>query len=237
VKELGCLALAVALAGPYVHETPWLSSDLQLYLGEYRAQRKQALSQKARPHEHRYNNSVLSTWEMSLAAVERLSPVAARLLNLVAFLNYDNIFLDLFATADAWYKTRENTRIMLETFKWRKTPTRPNTKSSSKENIDWTKLLSLERSSVTYDTIKSGFKILEAYSLVSWQAHEQAYVMHKLVHAWSHDRLDLEQRQAWGQAASHLLNEVFLGMKRNIIGRGYYGWFRMWRLISPRCKD
>src|SRR4051812_46737756 len=32
VRELGCLALAVTLAGSYVNETPWLSSDLQLAL-------------------------------------------------------------------------------------------------------------------------------------------------------------------------------------------------------------
>jgi len=108
VQELGCLALGVILAGSYVNETPRLWSDLQQYLDEYRAQRKQTLSQKVRPHEHRYSDSVLSTWEMSFAAVERRLPVAASLLNLVAFLNYDDIFLDLFATAEGPYDIKAN---------------------------------------------------------------------------------------------------------------------------------
>ena len=45
---------------------------------------------------HRYGESVLSTWETSFAAVERQSAIAARLLSLLAFLNFDDIFLALF---------------------------------------------------------------------------------------------------------------------------------------------
>ena len=41
VQELGCLALAVTLAGSYVHETPGMSSDLGLYLTEFKVHREQ----------------------------------------------------------------------------------------------------------------------------------------------------------------------------------------------------
>ena len=51
---------------------------------------------KARKLIHRYGESVLSTWEISFAAVERQSAIAARLLSLIAFLNFDDIFPALF---------------------------------------------------------------------------------------------------------------------------------------------
>jgi len=67
-----------------------------LYLPEYRERRKHLLGAKANRQIHRYGESVLSTWETSFAAVERQSPMAARLLSLLAFLNFDDIFLALF---------------------------------------------------------------------------------------------------------------------------------------------
>jgi hypothetical protein len=100
VKELGYLALAIALAGSYVAATPPLSTDLRQYLPEYFERRKQLLSIKATKLIHRYGESVLSTWETSFSAVVRRSPVASRLLTLLVFLNFDDIFLDLFSVED-----------------------------------------------------------------------------------------------------------------------------------------
>jgi hypothetical protein len=100
VAELGKLALAIALAitlaGSYVAATPRLRSDIRLYLLEYRERRKQLLGMKAKKLIHQYGESVLSTWEASFAAVERQSVTAARLLSLLAFLNFDDIFPTLF---------------------------------------------------------------------------------------------------------------------------------------------
>ena len=87
VKELGCLALAVTLAGSYVREDPELSSNLGLYLPEFQQRRAQLLSQKPHRLVHQYGKSVLSTWEISYSTIQRQSPVAARLLNMLAFLN------------------------------------------------------------------------------------------------------------------------------------------------------
>lgn len=219
VQELGCLALAVTLAGSYISETPWLSCDLRQYLHEYRTQRKQALSQKARPYKHRYSDSVLSAWEISFNAVERRSPIAARLLNLMAFLNHDDIFLGLFAGAEASYKARESLnhpkRVVSQSVmsrasgqRKRKRPSRTNSKPSNQEKVRWIDLLLFEGPTVKHNTIKLGFKTLQAYSLVSWRADQKAYAMHKLVHACGHDRLDTEQRQVWSLAVMHLLSEV-----------------------------
>ena len=96
VAELGKFALAITLAGSYVAAIPQLRSDVSLLLPEYRERRKQLLSMKARKLIHRYGESVLSTWEISFAAVERQSAIAARLLSLIAFLNFDDIFPALF---------------------------------------------------------------------------------------------------------------------------------------------
>ena len=51
---------------------------------------------KAKKLIHRYGESVLSMWETSFAAVARQSGMAARLLGLLAFLDFDDIFPALF---------------------------------------------------------------------------------------------------------------------------------------------
>jgi hypothetical protein len=93
------------LAGSYAAATPRLRSDIRLYLPECRERRKQLLGKKARKLTHQYGESVLSTWETSFAAVERQSAIAARLLSLLAFLNFDDIFpamLERFTGTESW---------------------------------------------------------------------------------------------------------------------------------------
>jgi hypothetical protein len=91
VAELGELALAITLAGSYVAAIPRLRSDVRLFPPEYRERRKQLLSMKARKLIHQYGESMLSTWEVSFAVVEQQSAIAARLLGLIAFLNFNDI--------------------------------------------------------------------------------------------------------------------------------------------------
>ena len=96
VKELGYLALAITLAGSYVSVTPRLSSNICRYLPEYRQRRKELLQQRAKRYIHQYGESVLSTWEVSFEAIKDYNPAAARLLSLLAFINFEDIFLGLF---------------------------------------------------------------------------------------------------------------------------------------------
>ena len=96
VKELGYLALAITLAGSYVSHKPRLLSHLPDYLEEYRQQRKRVLDTKPSKVVHRYEHSVMATWEMSYAAVGKQLPEACQLLTLLAFLNYEDIYLGLF---------------------------------------------------------------------------------------------------------------------------------------------
>lgn len=96
IKELGYLALAITLAGSYVSVTPRLSSDIGRYLPEYRQRRKELLQRRPRQHVHRYGASVLSTWEFSSEAMATQDPAAARLLCLLAIVNFEDILVDLF---------------------------------------------------------------------------------------------------------------------------------------------
>jgi hypothetical protein len=73
-----------------------LGWDIRLYLLEYRERWNQLLGMKAKKLIHRYGESVLSMWETSFAAVARQSGMAARLLGLLAFLDFDDIFPALF---------------------------------------------------------------------------------------------------------------------------------------------
>jgi tetratricopeptide (TPR) repeat protein len=203
VKELGYLALAIMLAGSYVGATPRLSSNVRLYLPEYHEHRKRLLSRKAIPNVHRYGESVLSTWETSFAAVERQSRVASRLLCLLAFMNFDDIFPGLFDRESRSKGVTNNSRRI--------------------PGLRWLALLSWGTIVDQY-AIESGFATLQIYSLVSWQADQGAYTMHKLVHAWAHDRLEVKRRQTWSLAALELLCAAV---------EKYYGILPIWtRLVS-----
>ena len=173
VVELGKLALAITLAGSYVAATPRLRSDIRLYLSEYRERRKQLLSMKAEKLIHRYGESVLSTWEVSFAAVERRSGIAARLLSLLAFLNFDDIFPALFEQSAG----------------------------------EWQSYLSPDSPPDPY-TMEAAFGVLQTYSLIQWRDERAGYAMHKLVHAWGQDRLELEQQRYLSLVALELLTEI-----------------------------
>jgi tetratricopeptide (TPR) repeat protein len=198
VEELGYLALAVTLAGLYVAVTPRLSSDLSQYLPEYRERRKQLLNVKAQKHIHRYGESVLSTWETSFSAIKRQSPMASRMLTLLAFLNFDDIFLDLF-----YYDTGSTARLY------------HGKTGSSRE---WWSFIACGDIVYPY-TVESAFAILCTYSLVQWRHDQMAYTMHKLVHAWGRDRLDQEQQRDLSLIALKLLTDIIPSAAENPIFR------------------
>ena len=187
VEELGRLALAITLAGSYVAATHRLKSDISLYLPEYRERRKQILGMKARKLIHRYGESVLSTWETSFAAVARQSVIAVRLLSLLAFLSFDDIFPALFERL-----THGGRQAMNDTG----------------SDQQWHSYLSPNCRTNQYD-IEAAFGILQTYSLIQWRENRDGYRMHKLVHAWGHDRLEEEEQQHLSVAALGMLIETF----------------------------
>jgi hypothetical protein len=180
VAELGKLALAITLAGSYIAATPRLRSDIRSYLPEYRERRTQLLGMKARKLIDRYSESVLSTWEASFAAIERKSAMAARLLCLLAFLNFDDIF-----------------------------PAGIKMTGGVSEACDrgWQTYLSPD-SPVDRYAVEETFGALQTYSLIQWRDGRGGYAMHKLVHAWGQDRLEVEQQRHLSLIALKLLTDI-----------------------------
>ena len=188
VKELGHLALAITLAGSYVSVTPRLSSDLKRFLPEYRRRRKALLSQKPKRLIHQYGESILGTWEISFSAIERRSPEASRLLTLLAFLHFDDIFQDLFIQAMGGQGTARD-------------------KDNTGTELVWRSLILPENSLDIY-AIEAAFRCLQSFSLIQWKPDQSSYMMHKLVHAWGYDRLNQDQQVAFGFAALQFLRQV-----------------------------
>ena len=196
VRELGYLALAITLAGSYVSVTPRLSSDIRRYLPEYRQRRKELLRRQAKQHIHQYRESVLSTWEASFEAIENHNPCAARLLSLLAFVNFEDIFLGLFdgdgadvlASAPRRVTKSSNTTILLS-------------------NETWQSFLFSEQQ-WTVNELESAFETLQSYSLIQWKSDQKSYAMHKLVHAWGQDRLETDRQRQLSSLALELMADV-----------------------------
>jgi tetratricopeptide (TPR) repeat protein len=240
VKELGYLALAITLAGSYVATTPHLSSNLRQYLREYRERRQQLLALKATKLVHQYGQSVLSTWETSFSAVAQQSPMASRFLSLVAFLNFDDIFLDLFNPAiQAGHSHNANTsrrrRNLFNSHisagdtanpsRWRRSfkflnlfNPRIHAGSTANTSRRWRSFVSPDTSFDRHD-VESAFTVLQTYSLVRWQRDQGVYTMHKLVHAWGRDRLEMDQQRELSVAALELLTDVVPAGRGDVVYR------------------
>ncbi|MDI1490032.1 MAG: hypothetical protein OHK93_001231 [Ramalina farinacea] len=175
VEELGFFALAVSLAGFYVKQTPWLSSDLARYLPQYRQKRKEILSEKPRQAVHYYKESVLTTWETSFSAVQARSPNAANLFLLVSWLNpidvFEELFNGVFTPPDKMDYREANTLKQFQSILW-----------LTKENIDM-------------HSVSTCFRYLQDYSLVRWEPTQCSYRIHTLVQAWAQDRLDSKSQK------------------------------------------
>ncbi|KAB5569898.1 hypothetical protein GE09DRAFT_1217350 [Coniochaeta sp. 2T2.1] len=175
VEELGRLALAVTIAASYVADTPRLKQNLTQYLEEFRRRRRQLLDRLPDGLADRYDHSVMTVWETSYAAVHDRLPEACRLLTLLAFVNYEDIFLELFGL-------------------------RPD---AGGEGGRWMSVVSDQ--AMDLQRVEECFAVLERYSLVQQQADAEAYSIHRLVHAWDRDRLGAEEIDRFCRAALEML--------------------------------
>ncbi len=183
VQELGCLALAVTIAGSYVAQTPRLSSNLPLYLDEYRQRQHELLQRQPRDLTDMYERSVMTVWETSYSAVDAQMPEACRVLTLLGFLHNEHISLELFRQEEG-----ENS--------WVRSLDIPQ-----KPGDDAVRLA--ERS----------FAILEQYSLLQRDSEDASYYsMHKLVHAWAYHREvksgDEQAGKRFGVASLCILRDI-----------------------------
>jgi hypothetical protein len=185
VKELGCFALAVTLAGTYVLQTPRLLRDIKQYLPEYRDRRRKLLSQKPKELINQYSESILTTWETSFQAVGRQCVGACRLLTLLAFLDFNDIFLGLFVP-DVEPGEEEWPGQFRAGGSWRLAVA-----PSDVLDMYW---------------IEECFRVLQTYSLVQWKEDQDSYSMHKLVHAWGYERLGVEEQHDYSMVGLQLLD-------------------------------
>ncbi|RMZ77267.1 hypothetical protein DV738_g4548, partial [Chaetothyriales sp. CBS 135597] len=177
VEELGCLALAVSLAGAYVRQTHRPRSNVGGYLVEYQKRRRELLQRKPTEQVDQYGESVITTWETSFRAVQEQKPTAAQLLTMLAFLNNDDIYLALFGLDSEALGTHHR-----------------NIEHQDPQVKEWRNVFFPERQLDLY-VVEESFKILEQYCLVYWQEDQESYGMHRLVHAWGYDRLStMEQK-------------------------------------------
>ncbi|OQN95386.1 hypothetical protein B0A48_18634 [Cryoendolithus antarcticus] len=183
VAELDYLALAVTLAGTYVAATPRIRANLAEYLPEYRRRRKVLLGRKAKQQIHAYGESVLSTWETSCATIAKQCPVAVRLLSFFAFLDPADIFLEMF-------------RHMAD----------PSTVGSAYAEEDWERFLSPE--GPLEEVFDEALKAFSTYSLIQWKEEQAGYSMHKLVHAWGFDRLEVEEQARYSRGNLAFLKSI-----------------------------
>ena len=193
--ELGHLALAITLAGSYVSVTPRLSSDFRRYLPKYRQRRKELLQRRPKHHMHQYGESVLSTWEVSFEAIKNQNPASARLLSLLAFMNFEDIFTSLFGrdganvlTGDSGHTPNESEAAILP-------------------GETWPTFLFCEHKWTPYD-LKSAFETLQSYSFIQWRSDQRSYSIHKLVHAWGQERLETDQQRQLSIFALQLITNA-----------------------------
>ncbi|KAJ7904110.1 hypothetical protein B0H13DRAFT_1717219 [Mycena leptocephala] len=94
VKELCYLPLAIVQAGAFISQSGALNSYLDIYMRN----RAQLLSEKPAQSHDDYEWTVYTTWQMSF---DRLSPLAAMLLQLCSFIHWDGISEEIFSRAPA----------------------------------------------------------------------------------------------------------------------------------------
>ena len=75
------------------------------------------------------------------------------------------------------------------------------------DDTQWRSLISPD-DRLDLNTVESAFEVLRTYSFIQWGDDRNSYSMHKLVHAWAYDRLDVQEQYRLSLGALHLLAEV-----------------------------
>ncbi|ESU15456.1 hypothetical protein FGSG_08956 [Fusarium graminearum PH-1] len=125
--------------------------------------------------------SVMTVWETSYDAVSKQLPEAGRLMTLLCFIHYDDIFLELFGL---------------------------DRDPGSTAVAPWMSALGCQ-TRVDVHQLEKCFWVLEKYSLCQRKKMKTSYSIHRLVHAWGYDRLksDKDEVERLWYAASQLLDD------------------------------
>ncbi|KAJ7474349.1 P-loop containing nucleoside triphosphate hydrolase protein [Mycena latifolia] len=163
VKELIYLPLAIVQAGAFIAK----SRNLEGYLALYAANKTRLLSDKPTQSHDNYAWTVYTTWQISF---EKLSPLAARFLQLCSCLHHEGIYEEIFVKASKY------------NFK----PSGPAEKDLRNA---WEFLSQFLGTKNSWDFLKFQDITTEimAYSLINFDPTTKVFSMHPLVHDWCHD--------------------------------------------------
>ncbi|PWI64992.1 hypothetical protein PCL_08351 [Purpureocillium lilacinum] len=184
VKELGYVALAVAIAGTQVGRSPRLRSNIVRYLPEGR-NFGELLRQEPEILGHAYGSSAHSIWEDILGAAANTCPEGVTLMSVLSFLHYDDISMGLFKIPS------ERTE----------GPIGESGSATLRSKLPDNPLSDLRK-------LESCFQVLERYSLVHWDESRGSYHVSKLVHSWARSRLLPSDRIPLCLAALQLVAEA-----------------------------
>ena len=96
VKELGCLPLAIDLAGAYISQNDYVKEDISLYLTFLQRDPTKLLETQGLRVDDEYHRTIANVWETSFDAIEQSWPESAQLLFLLAYMSSTNIDTNLF---------------------------------------------------------------------------------------------------------------------------------------------
>ena len=152
-EGLARLPLAILQAGSAIKEDKYSFADYRLAFGR----RRVALLANAPAGTQREEQSVLTTWDISIEALQRKSPAAAELLALCAPLAPDDIPIEIFNDVD---------RIVGEGEGWRALRAKLQAAADDDERRD---------------VIQQQVRAARKYSLIEWDGAKAAVSMHRLV--------------------------------------------------------
>ncbi|KAF2837026.1 FabD/lysophospholipase-like protein [Patellaria atrata CBS 101060] len=182
VEELGFLPLAIDLAGASIHMG---ESSLEDYIHTFHNHRKEMLKNPRYKGVSEANQAVYATWDISYAAIERVSneegaqksnyaAVALQILRLFAFLHNDGIMEDIFRRA------AEPGKLKIKFFSTAEIDNGgfnlPGGLLKIDSNDNWDPFL-----------FRKGISTLLSYSLIRKDESQKFFSMHVLVHEWARD--------------------------------------------------
>lgn len=171
---LGNLPLAIDQAGAYVAEQ---GIDFEAYLRLFHKTQAHILDYKPSKAVWSYEQTVLTTWEMSYSILETYHQLSAKLLEIAAYFAFDDIPLDL--VMNSVRDPTDNVEVFLHSFI-----------PSITDRRDYSGILGPIENELFEDEEKLARAIgkLISYSLVQRKPETKSLSMHPLVHTWLRER-------------------------------------------------
>ncbi|KAF8177979.1 P-loop containing nucleoside triphosphate hydrolase protein [Mycena galopus ATCC 62051] len=202
VKVLWYLPLPIVQAGAFILE----SGSLDTYLALYSKNQAKLLSEKPTLSHDDYAWAAYTTWQMSF---DRLSPPAAKFVQLCSFLHQDGISEDIFSRA-AYSLVQDQSedkpkKLQKLKAKFRRLWSRSeislkNNAENPRKFLSWFLRPNGEWDSASFVKVT---KEIMAYSLVNFDAERKSFSIHPLVHEWS--RTTLADQDLSGLCMSEIL--------------------------------